>query len=280
MLVRPFRESEKPVGPHGPNREDPDWRRTLIAERDGVRLGLGTLMMVPVHDLYNVHIDVEPQARRSGVGRALFTQLQALRRHPFPIMARAMASQPLRYAFATALGFRVGVTCPSPQVDPAAAATQTWIQRHPPPAGVRLTETSTQDPERLGTAWAAMYRWMHASWAPISAGSLPRLKEMLNQATDLPNSFVAVDRDQIAALGLVARETWQGRTFLTAETVLPEIDNGDAVVASVIAAVLRRLTELGCRLLEFDNHLSDTHINVHTSVPQIGADPLTILVID
>ena len=82
----------------------------------------------------------------------------------------------------------------------------------------------------------------------------------------------------VVALGLAAGEVREGRTFVLAETVQPDAEHGDRLVASAVAAVLRALAPRRLPVVEFEGPHIDPHIGVMTSVPAVAADPLTILV--
>jgi GNAT superfamily N-acetyltransferase len=134
MDLRLFRNGDKAFGIHGPAQDAAHWRRTVVAEERGLALGLDSILLSSTHrHRYLVEIEVEPSSRGRGIGRALFDQLLEVRAEPYPLMARAMTSRPERLAFATALGFQVLMTCPSPQVEPAAAAVRDWCDLQPAP---------------------------------------------------------------------------------------------------------------------------------------------------
>jgi hypothetical protein len=191
-----------------------------------------------------------------------------------------MTSRPQRLAFATALGFQVLMTCPSPQVEPAAAAVRDWCDLQHCPDGISVVPVSAVSVASLVDAWTTYYEWVHQPWAPITsreAVSASFEEQMLPTIGTTP-SMVALHDQRIVALGFVSGPAWDGRTFIVAETVLADESRGDQVVASVTAAILGELARQHYALVEFEGHDSDPHIDVIKSIPALRHDPLTILI--
>ena len=280
MDLRLFRNGDKPFGIHGPAQDAAHWRRTVVAEERGLALGLGSILLSSTHrHQYLVEIDVEPSSRGRGIGRALFDQLLEVRAEPYPLMARAMTSRPERLAFATALGFQILMTCPSPQVEPAAAAVRDWCDLQPYPDGIGVVPVGAVSVASLVDAWTTYYEWVHQSWAPITsreAVSASFEEQMLPTIGTTP-SMVALHDQRIVALGFVSGQ-WDGRTFIIAETVLADEPRGDQLVAAVTAAMLRELARQDYALVEFEGHDVDPHIDIIKSIPAVRHDPLTILI--
>lgn len=280
MQIRHFAEHDVADGIHGPQQNGPHWRRTLVAAQDEKVIGRGTALLSATHrERYRIEIDVDEGHRRRGVGRSLYERLRDLRSQPYPFMARAMASRPERLAFATALGFGVLMTCPSPQVDPTAPEVRQWVERQPPPEGFRVVPATAVPDAVLADSWVTQYEWTHASWAPITSHEAVRttFEEQFLPTMDREASVVVVGPTGIEALALVSGEVWDGRTFLLTETVRPDPSEGGRLVAAAAAAMLRVLASRHVPLVEFEGHHSDTHISVITSIPAVAADPLTIL---
>lgn len=281
MRIRQFNErSDVADGMHGPDRDGVHWRRTVVAEVDGRAVGRGSALLSATHrERYRIEIDVAEAHRRRGVGRSLYERLRDLRAHPYPFMARAMTSRPERLAFSTALGFEVLMTCPSPQVDPTAPEVQQWAQRQSLPEGFRVVPTTEVADASLADSWVTQYEWTHASWAPITSKEAVRTTfvEQFLPTMDREASVAVVGSTGIEALGLVAGEVWDGRTFLLTETVRPDHSEGDRLVASAAAAMLSVLSLRHVCRVEFEGHHSDPHIWMVTSIPAVATDPLTIL---
>jgi hypothetical protein len=195
-------------------------------------------------------------------------------------MARAMTSRPERLAFATALGFQVLMTCPSPQVEPAAAAVRDWCALQHCPDGISVVPVGAVSVASLVDAWTTYYEWVHQSWAPITsreAVSASFEEQMLPTIGTTP-SMVALHDQRIVTLGSVSGPAWDGRIFIIAETVLADEPRGDQLVASVTAAILGELARQHFALVEFEGHDSDPHIDIIKSIPALRHDPLTILI--
>lgn len=280
MDLRLFRNGDKAFGIHGPAQDAAHWRRTVVAEERGLALGLGSILLSSTHrHQYLVEIDVEPSSRGRGIGRALFDQLLEVRAEPYSLIARAMTSRPERLAFATALGFRVLMTCPSPQVEPAAAAVRDWCDLQHCPDGISVVPVGAVSVASLVDAWTTYYEWVHQSWAPITsrAAVAASFEEQKLPTIGTTPSMVALHDQRIVALGFVSGQ-WDGRTFIIAETVLADEPRGDQLVAAVTAAMLRELARQDYALVEFEGHDIDPHIDIIKSIPAVRHDPLTILI--
>ena len=196
-------------------------------------------------------------------------------------MTRAMASRPERLAFATALGFQVLMTCPSPQVEPAAAAVRDWCDLQHCLDGIRVVPVGAVSVASLVDAWTTYYEWVHQPWAaPITsrAAVSASFEEQMLPTIGTTPSMVALHDQRIVALGFVSGQAWDGRTFIIAETVLADEPRGDQLVASLTAAILGELARQHHALVEFEGHDSDPHIDIIKSIPALRHDPLTILI--
>jgi Acetyltransferase (GNAT) domain len=252
-----------------------------VAEDRGEVLGMGTVLLSNVHrDSYYCEIQVEPEVRRQGVGRAIFEALLDCTPAPYPILSRSMASEPGRLAFAQALGFTVLMRCPSPQLHPGALATGHWIEQHPVPRGVTVVPAQTRSFEEFLDAWVDLYVWIHEDWSPTVARDtvyeLFAASEMAD--VDFELSRVAVLDNKIVALAAVLPDPWDNRAFLVTETVQRRVLNGTAILAATIAEALRACAQRGVQLAEFDGHVVDPHyFPLSQTLPITGCDPLLVM---
>jgi hypothetical protein len=281
MRLRDFAEGDQADGIHRPCQSGDSWQRTLIAEDRGDLLGMGTVMLSNVHrDSYYCEVKVEPQARRRGVGRELFEALVAATPQPFPILTRAMASQPAREAFSRAMGFEVLMRCPSPQLNPGSRATSHWIERHKPPAGVTIVPARDRSFEEFLAAWVDLYVWIHEEWSPtVDRDTVYQLFAASGMAdVDFELSQVALVDGRIVALACVMPDQWDNRSFLVTETVSRRLRNGTAILGGTIAAALRECARRGMHFVEFDGHVVDPHYYpLSQTLPVTGADPLLVM---
>src|SRR6478735_2743915 len=290
MLLRDFAEGDLAEGIHGPSQSGDGWgpasggagwQRTLVAEDHGEVLGMGTMLLSNVHrDSYYCEIQVEPEVRRQGVGRTLFDALLNCTPTPYPILTRAMASQPARQAFARSLGFDVLMRCPSPQLHPGSLATANWIERHRAPAGVRIVAAQERSFEEFLDAWVDLYVWIHEEWSPTVAREV--VHDMFAASgmaeVDFELSQVAVVDDRIVALACVLPDQWDNRSSPVTETVHRRTPSGTEILGATIAAALRACARRGIHFVEFDGHVVDPHYYpLAQTFPITGADPLLVM---
>ena len=288
MKLRDFAIGDLAEGIHGPSHDGgwgpspaDGWQRTLVAEdADGV-VGMGTMLLSNVHrNSYYCEVQVEPEARRSGVGRTLFEALIESTPAAYPVLTRAMTSQSGRVAFAEAMGFDVLMRCPSPQLHPGAAATRNWIQQNPVPTGVSVVPAGERSYEEFLDAWAELYVWIHEDWSPtVDRCRVRALFAAAGMAdVDFELSQVAILDDRIVALACVLPDQWDNRSFLVTETVSRRLPGGIPILGATIAAALRACSARGINLVEFDGHVVDPHYYpLARTFPISGSDPLLVL---
>lgn len=288
MELRDFADGDLAEGLHGPSQTGDwgpagggGWQRTLVAEDGGDVLGMGTMMLSTVHrNSFYCEVQVEPESRRSGVGTSLFQALLACTPAPYPILTRAMSSQPARQAFARSLGFEILMRCPSPQLHPGSIATLHWVNRHPAPPGVSIVPARDRGYEEFLEAWVDLYVWIHEDWSPT------RDREVVHALfaasgmadVDFELSRVAVKDDRIVALACVLPDQWDNRSFLVTETRDRRLSGGIEILGATIAAALRACARRGTHLVEFDGHVVDPHyFPLAGTLPITGADPLLVM---
>ncbi|GAA3640104.1 GNAT family N-acetyltransferase [Microlunatus ginsengisoli] len=290
MRLRDFAPGDLAEGIHGPSHEGTGWgprgggdgwQRTLVAEDCGDVLGMGTMLVSNVHrESYYCEVQVEPEARREGVGRALFDALLACTPTPYPVLTRAMSSQPAREAFARAMGFEVLMRCPSPQLHPSSLATAHWIEQHPVPPGVRVVPASERSYEEFLDAWVDLYVWIHEEWSPtVDRAIVHQLFAASGMAeVDFELTRVAIVDGRIAALACVLPDPWDNRSFLVTETVRRRLGNGTDILAATIGSALQACAERGITFVEFDGHVVDPHYYpLAQTLPITGSDPLLVM---
>lgn len=114
---------------HGPDRDEGDWRRTVVAVDDSDRMiGCATVTESALHGgRFPCAIDVAPRARRSGIGRRLLEEMKALRPDQSrPLSTKVRRSNSAAMAFVSAVGGRAYQTSPGIVLDPRASSIQRW----------------------------------------------------------------------------------------------------------------------------------------------------------
>lgn len=100
---------------HGPDRDGATWRRTVIAEDDGLVVGAGTIAVNAVHPTrYNAAVEVAPDHRRRGIGASLLSALRRLRSEPLPLAGKVRERDIAARAFVTVSGGRPYQRCSCP----------------------------------------------------------------------------------------------------------------------------------------------------------------------
>lgn len=281
MHFRDFADGDHADGIHGPAEAGSSWRRTLVAEDHGDVLGMATLLLSPVHrDCYYAEVEVEPEVRRQGIGRALFEALAGVAPHPYPVLTRAMSSRPVREAFASAVGFRVVMRCPAPQVNPTSTAVDRWIEEHQASPGITVVPAQERSFEEVLDAWVDLFVWIHETWLPTYPRPtvLDVFAETCLDEVDFGLSRVALLDDQIVALACVLPDQSDRRCFLVAETVERSCPDGTEILAATIGAALQACAAEGTTFVEFDGHEVDPHYYpLSQTLPVLGADPFLVM---
>jgi hypothetical protein len=240
-------------------------------------------VLTHVHDAYFCDVEVSPAHRRQGIGTVLFRAVCALTDPSFPLLTRAMRSQPLRKLFAEAMGCELVMHCPEPWADPTAPAWRRWVADHPVPAGYSAVPMREIPPAAVEAAWRSLYVWSNAPFAPVRTDGLAAYWNEYRAGLDADASMLITEAeaeggDAIAALSLVSPEAWDGRTFIVSETVRPDQPGGDDLLRGVVAASLRVLGSRGITKVELEGHTSDPHSPaLLASLPEHDADPMEIL---
>jgi len=265
-----------------PDTDEPVWRRGLVAELGGRAVGAASLVRTPLTDAYFADVSVTEGQRRRGIGTQLARALQATADSSIPILARAMASQPVRRQFAEALGCTVVVHCPEPWIDPTTADVQRWIAHQAPGDGYAVVPMSDVSVDAVFRAFATYFVWAHAPFGVVHREALPAYWEACSAGMDPNLSRLCLDRDgDIVAFSLVTPDAWQGRSMIVSETVQVDQADGDALLAATVAGSLEALAERGIRLVELEGHTTDPHSPaLVASLPTIGADPMDMVRLD
>ncbi|MDP9225273.1 MAG: GNAT family N-acetyltransferase [Actinomycetota bacterium] len=269
------------LSPPLPDCDEPVWRRTVVAERGGRVIGSAFAVLTRVHDAYFCDVEVSQAHRRQGIGTALYHAVSALTEPSFPLLTRAMRSQPLRRLFAEAIGCELVMHCPEPLAAPTAPVWRRWVADHPVPAGYSAAPMSGLPTAAVEAAWRTLYVWANARCCPVRTEGLAALWNDYRAGLDADASMLITESkggDAIVALSLVSPEVWDGRTFIVSETVRPDQPGGDDLLRAAVAASLRVLGNRGVTRVELEGHTSDPHSPaLLASLPEHDADPMEIL---
>ncbi len=227
-----------------------DETRSAVAEESGDIVAAGAVWTSRIHDTRAwLEIVVHPEHRRQGIGTALVRHLSSARARDIPFIARGYVDD-AGLLFADALGATTIQIVPPARVDLAMRAVLRPHARVLPLAAVPRT--------RVEEAHAALYRWTHESWSPVTADFAFALNEDLWDELDVEASSVAVDdRGDILALALTYLDS--DPALIVAETTARGVSEGERLVEGCIRRAMDVLARRGLTTVDFDGHVSDPH---------------------
>ncbi|HEY9290900.1 MAG TPA: GNAT family N-acetyltransferase [Microlunatus sp.] len=265
-----------------PDEDHPRWRRTLLAIDSGNIVGTAALALATVTDSYFCEINVLPTQRRQRIGTRLYAAIYQRRDHPFPVLTRAMRSQPLRRTFAESLGSKVRTHCPEPWIDPPTDQAQQWINQQSLPGGYTTVTMAEQPTQKILQAWTTYYVWAHEAFGTVHANKVPLTWEGYSQGLDPAASMITLDQEgRIVAFSLVSPDVWDGRTMIVSETVQHDQPDGSQLLKATVAQSLSVLGERGVHRVELEGHSTDPHSpDLVNSLPAGEGDPMDILELD
>ena len=253
-------------GMHGPDRDGQGWRHRCSCA-----------------------IEVHPDRRRRGVGRALLAAVRAARPDPLPLTSKLRPTNVAALGFLAVAGGGVRQRCPGQVVDPTDPAVRTWAREHAQgPRGLVVASLEALSPEQIADAFVEQYLWVHAAWSPVPPGS-PR------RALAQVAASVAAETDRAVSSGA----WWDGRLVATAltfpaadgwevvaETVpadpaaagAPAGVDGAALLRPALARTFAQTAERGGGLVELDGHVDDPHLQpALATVPTAALRPLLLV---
>lgn len=240
-----------------------------VAIFDGRIVGYAVSWLAVVHRTRRfIDVEIHPDSRGRRIGTRLVRQIQQVA--PRPLATKALAGSEAE-EFIRSLGGRPYAICPPLELP----------RRHFVRAGEELERRGADSghavsgaalaPGALETLWEQMYVWMHAAWSPVddSEAAHAALRQELDDL-DAEASRVVLVGGRPAAVAFVFLDE---NPTVVAETVEPEVPDGDALVASAILAVIDWADGVGYRRINFDGHRSDPHFGpLAASLPLEGTD--------
>lgn len=259
-------------GLHGPDREGAEWCRTRVAiDAGGQMVGCATVTLSTLHGgRLPCAVEVTPRARRRGYGRALIAQMKALRIDAtIPLSTKVRQRDTAAMAFVSAVGGRAYQCSPGIVIDVRDSDVQRWAQSRSSSGCRNLEGTS---PVQLSQAFAALYKWIHRPWSPVTNNEvLARVAAAEVADIDRACSAGVWSGDQLVAVAFTfpSPEGFE----VVAETTQGE-DGGIDAVADAVAMVIRSVRRRGGSLVAFDSHTSDPHLDpVLARLPRAKDDP-------
>jgi hypothetical protein len=246
-------------------------------------VGAATLLGSARHpSRYFVVVLVAPEARRRGIGSAIFEALAGLG-DGRPLLARVREMDAAGLSFLSAQGFgllmrsRVGV------VDPRDPETAGWISRVP-----SLLVESALAREELAMAHEEAYTIEHASWSPTTERPLQESLRLFCGDSWMPDTARVVRRNgRIAAVGGLhgpPLSPAESELFLIAGTatgdeaalravIATELDLGRSLHATISIEADDANPELAAILDELPARMEPTLLLYSTDAPDPDARP-------
>ncbi|WP_036925351.1 GNAT family N-acetyltransferase [Acidipropionibacterium thoenii] len=196
-------------------------------------------------------VQVAPRSQGRRIATRLVAQLKA--RSDRPLAARAVEGSDSA-GFLRGLGARPYAWCPPMELPRRQFGRAIEIlggHRDVIPA----SSLSPGEPEHL---WMQFYRWTHQDWSPVYDSDQAR--EALRAEAgelDLDRTAIALVDGQPGAAAFVFDDP--GAPTVCAETLAPEVPDGDDALARAVCQVVRDARDNGVRKLAFDGREQDPH---------------------
>jgi GNAT superfamily N-acetyltransferase len=265
-------------GLHGPDRDGAVWRRTRVAvDNRNTMIGCASLVRNLLHPgRLPCAIEVAPAWRRQGIGTALLETMKALRGGVSqPLSTKVRASNRTALAFLAGRGGVVYQTCPAVVIDALEPAVQSWANGLP---ATGCTDCAHVPSAQLEAAFRAQYLWIHRRWSPVDdRATLAAAATAEIEDLDRTLSTAAWQEGRLSAAVFAFRTPTH--VEVVAETVDEAEPDGERLLAQAVAFTLRAIRrDDRCRLVAFDGHVSDPHLQpVLRSIPTLTTNPLHLI---
>lgn len=222
-------------GLHGHDRDGAAWRRTVVALKSDVVVGVGTVARNRVHaGRYSVAVEVAAGQRRHGLGTLLLNAVRDLRPEPLPLAGKVRERDTASLGFTQSCGALRYQRCPCPTVDPRAAVAA--LAADDPGAGA-VRPLVGCDPDVPLSAFTDIYRWVHEPWSPVTDdAALAVAAASAVSDADLALSHGCWQGPSLAAVAFAFRDV--DHLDITAETVTRHQLGGHAALRAALAATM------------------------------------------
>ena len=246
---------------HLPSGSSDDWRTTLVAEKDGAVIGVGSSRSFALGLNARTHVIVAPSHRRQGLGTRLYREIAPLvRAHGRTPVASIAAREGVAFQFASSCGMQPLMRSRQLTLDLTAWTVDLWC-RHAiqQPSPYTLVPSARVAPEVFFGALGAAYHYMHERWSDIQVETPAQHRATWLGRVSENSGVVAFEGERVVGVGnYFANGAVQGGVVVFPTGVcreLPSLDHERALTARLLADRLLAARTAGNReaILEFDD---------------------------
>jgi len=238
-----------------------DWGATLVAERDGVVVGVGSSRSLALGRSARTHVIVAPAHRRRGTGTRLYREITPLvRARGRTPVASIAAREGGAFLFASACGMRPLMRSRQLTLDLTSWTVDLWCQhavRLPSP--YRIVPSSQVEPDVFFGALGAAYHYMHERWSDIQVETPAQYRATWSGRVTDGSGVVALEGERAVGVGTYFVNRGVDRGVVVFPTgvcgALPSLDHERTLTARLLADRLLAARAAGSRqaILEFDD---------------------------
>lgn len=246
---------------HLPTGRGNGWGVTLVAEKDGVVIGVGSSRAFALGLHARAHTIVAPSHRRQGVGTRLYREIAPLvRAQGRTPVASIAAREGVAFLFASSCGMKPLMRSRQLTVDLTSWAVDLWcrdaVQQ---PSPYTLVPSTQVAPDVFFGALGAAYHYMHERWSDIQTETPAQYRATWAARVSEDSGVVALDGERAVGVGnYFANGAVDGGVVVFPTGVcskLPSLDHERALTARLLGDRLLVARTAGNReaILEFDD---------------------------
>ena len=227
-------------GLHLPSGRGGDWSTTLVAEKGGAVVGVGSSSALSLSRHARTHVIAAPSQRRRGIGTRLYREVSSLvrARERLPIASIA-AREGVAFRFASSCGMRPLMRSRQLTVDLTFWAVEVWARNAlEQPSPYRLVAASQVAPEVFFGAVGAAYHYMHERWSDVQSGTPEQYRAIWSGRVTDTSGVVALEGNRAVGVGnFFANGGEEGGVVVFPTGVcsqLPSLDHERALTARLL----------------------------------------------
>ena len=248
-------------GLHMPPGRSNDWRATLVADKNGTVIGVGSSRSLPLSRHARTHVLIAAAHRRQGIGTRLYREVAPLvRARGGTPVASIAARESIAFRFASSCGMQPLMRSRQLTLDLTSWAVDLWCRdaiRQPSP--YTLVPSAQVAPEVFFGALGAAYHYMHERWSDIRTATPAEHRATWLGRVSESSGVVALEGERAVGVGnyfvngAVEKGVVVFPTGVCGE--LPSLDHERALTARLLGDRLLAARAAGNRdaILEFDD---------------------------